>query len=79
MSAPYVAKERLYIAMDKKSVVKEGDPKAAFLLSGIGQIVPDYLVKKYGLDAATNKESKTIAPEQIESRSTTVFRTPMKR
>lgn len=35
-----IATERLYLNKDKTRVCKSGDPKAAFLLAGIGSEVP---------------------------------------
>jgi hypothetical protein len=44
-----ISKERLYLAADKKTVVKAGDPKAAFLLVGEGGEIPDKQALELGL------------------------------
>ena len=43
------AKERLYITADKKRLVKEGDPKGAFLYAAPGDTVPDSAAAMFGL------------------------------
>lgn len=44
-----VVTERLYLAADKKTVVKEGDKRAAYLLAAKGQEIPNIVAKQYGL------------------------------
>lgn len=41
--------ETLYFAADGKTVVKTGDPRAAFLLGVPGQSIPDARAKALGL------------------------------
>ncbi len=46
----------LYITADKKTVVEEGDPRAAFLLVGNGGQLPDDEAAQYGLTGSTTEE-----------------------
>ena len=54
-----VVTERLYLAADKKTVVKEGDKRAAYLLAAKGQEIPNVIAKQYGLI----KKKKAKKPE----------------
>jgi hypothetical protein len=62
---PYKVKERLYTTLDGK-VVKEGDPKAAFLLMNEGGELSDEEAQKYGLV----EEKAVPAPPATKARST---------
>lgn len=42
--------ERLYLTADRKTAVREGDKRAAFLLAGKGQEIPKVIAKQYGID-----------------------------
>lgn len=53
-----IAKERLYVTEDRRTVVKEGDKKAAFLLVGKGQEIPDVIARQYGLIDDKKKQAK---------------------
>jgi hypothetical protein len=68
-----IAKETLYLTADRGTVVKEGDPKAQFLLVREGHELNDTLAEKYGVKgdkspAATNPEATEAAapPAQKE-------------
>lgn len=50
-----IVEERLYLSADRKQVVKEGDPLAAFLLAAEGQELPDVVARQYGLLKAKKK------------------------
>lgn len=63
-----ISPERLYLTADKLSVVKEGDPLAAFLLVGAGCEIDVDTAKRYGLDfskaeppAASEVQSEPVA------------------
>lgn len=47
----YIARERLYHTADRSEVVKEGDPKAAFLLVSEGTQLSESEVKRLKLEA----------------------------
>jgi hypothetical protein len=49
--------EKLYLTADRKSVVREGDPSAAFLLGVPGTVISDATAKRLGLlkDNAPNQ------------------------
>ena len=59
-----IAKERLYLTADRKEVVKEGDPRAAFLLIAPGQYMSDSDAKRYGL--LPEGEVKELKPVQTK-------------
>ncbi len=62
---PYVSEKRLYLADDGKTVVEEGDPRAATLLVGVGGTLSDEDAKRYGLadDGEKDKaKAKADAP-----------------
>lgn len=58
------SKERLYLAADGSTIVRDGDARASTLLVAAGDEVPPKLVKRLGLTAAP-----TIPPEEIKGRS----------
>lgn len=43
------ARERLYLTADRSRLVREGDPKAAFLYAAAGDEIPASAVEKFGL------------------------------
>lgn len=55
-----IADRRLYLAADNETVVEDGDPRAAFLLSGPGGEIPGPEVERLGL---TGKDDKIILPQ----------------
>lgn len=65
-----VALERLYLKSDHKTICRECDPEAASLLAAAGSEIPIKLAIRLGLTDGGKPETKAIAPEQIESRST---------
>ncbi len=62
-----VANERLYLTTDGR-VVKEGDKEASSLLAAKGQLIPEYLVKKLGLDKIVDKPSEPTEPSAKQTR-----------
>lgn len=44
-----ILKERLWWTQDKKNIVKDGDPRAAFLLGAPGQTISDAIAKQYSI------------------------------
>jgi hypothetical protein len=64
----YVARERLYHTLDRKEVVKEGDPRAAFLIAAEGDVVPESEVKRLKLDGHFEKAEEAPATERVEAR-----------
>lgn len=61
----FTADRRLYLTADRKHVVEDGDPKAAFLLLPKGGEMSDGEAKKFGLEKAIAKpQDKAIAQPQ---------------
>jgi len=56
--------ERLYLAADRKTVVKDGDKRAAFLLAAKGQELPDVIARQYGL---LKEQKKAKQPEDKQA------------
>lgn len=75
-----VAEERLYLNADQSKVVKEGDPEAASLLAGVGQVIPRFHVERLGLDKPQADADwqtpgpPTIPPAEAKARSTKVIK-----
>lgn len=59
----YIAERRLYLAEDEKTVVEEGDPRAAFLLAPEGGEVPEDRAIELGLMKAPRGGGTRKAPE----------------
>ena len=57
-----IAKETLYLTADRQTVVKEGDPKAQFLLVREGQELPDSEAEKYGITGKKAEPAKESDP-----------------
>ena len=57
-----IAHERLYVSADRKTVVREGDERAAFLLAAKGQEIPPPVVRQYGLEEGGIKEKRGRKP-----------------
>lgn len=62
-----VANERLYLTTDGR-VVKEGDKDAASLLAAKGQLIPDFLAKKFKLDELVDKPKESAEPTARQTR-----------
>lgn len=45
------ADRRLWLTADNETIVEEGDPKAAFLLCGAGQVIPERDAERFGLSS----------------------------
>lgn len=58
--------ERLYLAADRKTVVKENSPKAAFLLAAKGQELPDVIARQYGLLKEQKKPQEDEVKKQVK-------------
>ena len=58
-----IAKARLYLVADKSRLVREGDPKAAFLYATEGDEIPDSAVEQFGLVDGDLPATKSAAPE----------------
>jgi enoyl-CoA hydratase/carnithine racemase len=43
------ARERLYLTADRDRIVREGDPKAAFLYAALGDEIPASAAERFGL------------------------------
>lgn len=56
------AQERLYLTADKKKLVGEGDPKAAFLYAAEGDEIPDSAAAMFGLADGRLKAKKAAPP-----------------
>lgn len=60
----YITEERLYLDAERKRVVREGDPDAAYLLVGAGAEVTPALLDQVGLtpsDLPRRAERKQVA------------------
>lgn len=69
--------ERLYLAADGVTVVKEGDLRAAFLLGGVGAVIPDAKAKKLGLLPEPEKVlAKVIEPTVVTREPVVEHRDP---
>ena len=55
---------RLYLAADQRTVVPEGDPRAAFLLIAPGQTMSDAEAAAYGLVAAEPEKAAQPKPNK---------------
>lgn len=55
----FIADRRIWLTEDRSQVVEEGDEKAAFLLAGEGDEVPEEEAERLGLKAlpTSNKEA----------------------
>jgi hypothetical protein len=60
------AKERLYHTVDRKEVVKEGDPRAAFLLMGEGVAMPEEQARRLGITEFMESENPQGTPVERE-------------
>ena len=69
-----IVKERLYLDADRKKVVKEGDHKAAYLLAGAGQEIPDSIAKQYGLFDSTAKKKEEPKNKMVKEPSNKGFK-----
>jgi len=57
-----IASERLYLATDRRTVVREGDKRAAYLLVAKGQEIPLPIVRQYGLEDGGIQEKRGRKP-----------------
>lgn len=78
------AKERIYLTADRRELVGENDPRAAFLMVGAGQEIPRSIVARFQLTEGTvagSKPEELPGPSsgQIEQRQTRVPPVPKKR
>lgn len=62
------ARERLYLTGDGKTVVKEGDSRAAFLFACVGQAIPSATAKAFGLVSEPKQEVLGVEPETRSTR-----------
>lgn len=64
-----VADRRLYLAADKATVVEDGDPRAAFLLCGVGGEIPAKEAERLGLSVQDGRVAlKAQAPAPNKAR-----------
>ena len=61
-----IAKERLCLTSDRKTVVAEDDPRAAFLLAAKGQVIP----KNYEAQCGSGESAPVTTGTEPERRST---------
>lgn len=70
-----VAGERLYLASDRVTVVREGDPRAAYLLCGKGQVIPPNEVVRLGLkENEPVTESISVQKTEVRQRQTRIVK-----
>jgi len=60
----WIADERLYLTSDGRTVVTEGHKDAASLLAAKGQLIPEKLVKRLGLDKPKQDDTDAIKNRQ---------------
>lgn len=76
-SSIIIAKERLWLADDGKTIVKDGDPRAASLLAAPGGQIPPRWVERLGITeaslAADAPAAESIPPAEIKGRKTRVI------
>lgn len=58
----YILTEKLWYTADRKSVVPDGDPRAAFLLGCAGLDIPDAEAERLGLKGDAPAENKGMTP-----------------
>lgn len=59
-----IARERLYLTDDRRRVVKENDPAAAFLLAAVGDEVPQRFARLIETPAANPPEAVPEKPRR---------------
>lgn len=66
------AQERLYLTADRKRLVGEGNPKAAFLYASPGDEIPESAAKRFGIVDGKLKKSavKKVAEKVTKTTST---------
>lgn len=66
------ADRKLWLTADRKTVVEDGDPKAAFLFATVGKEISDEDAKRYnvGTKSKAKTEDKQAAPAENKARST---------
>ena len=64
----YVARERLYHTLDRSEVVKEGDPKAAFLIAAEGDVIPESEAKRLHLESHLASREAVDPNERTKAR-----------
>ena len=74
-----IADERLYLNAARTEVVREGDPKAAYLLAAKGQPIPAPWAAKLKQDATPEPVVVTVPAVDIEQRETRPARIRFKR
>lgn len=62
-----VATERLYLTADRKTVVKDGDDRAAHIFAAKGQPISDVVARQYGLLDKEKKRVKKAANKMVRS------------
>jgi hypothetical protein len=65
-----IAQERLYLTSDRKTVVRDGDKDAAFLLAAVGQPIPIKLAQSLGLVDAPEVKAAPASGTEPEARQT---------
>jgi len=66
--ADYVARERLYHTLDRSEVVKEGDPRGAFLIAGVGDVIPESEAKRLKLEGHLERAQAVDPTERTKAR-----------
>ncbi len=62
-----IVTERLYLTADRKTVVKDGDDKAAHIFAAKGQQISDVVARQYGLLETKKKRVKKAANKMVRS------------
>lgn len=60
----FILDRRLWLTADMQQVVEDGDPKAAFLLGGVGHQISDNEATRLGLKATQPQSNKMEQPPE---------------
>lgn len=63
-----LSKERWYVTEDKREAVREGDPKAAFLLVGKGGAIAPEVAEHYGIETYSGTSIERVANDPVKER-----------
>ena len=60
--------EALYWAGDRRTIVKAGDSRAAYLIGGAGKYIPDDVARKLGIGITRDPAPVQVRDPEIEQR-----------
>lgn len=72
MKKPFICNRRLWLTEDKKKVVEEGDPSAAFLWAIPGHKVTEAAAEQFGLTGLSREgDAEAATAKEIEEKKVT--------